>query len=479
MRVLKSATVLMLILTALAVLGLAVPNISVQIQGVGSSTTPVYSPTGSGGFYFWISTATYNILNVTLMFADNLSAGTTIYVKLYNSSGDLIAVWSRTLTRVLPALEEINVSPSTQVSIYDVSDIHIVLDSPDYVSGAGSFQLLVKKIGVGLFAGDICNPIAVNNPGIAPLYNYTIKVALNSTSDVLWGYINSTNVYFTTSTGSPLYYWVQQLDSTNEHAVLWVKVPYIPAGESVVVCMHYGGTNPYSSYNDPHRTFLLFDDFDGTSVNTTRWNVHGTPSVSGGILYMSGVYQIGWFYPRIYGNSTWIWTKINLPSSYEVIMNASLSYPDWGIAFGSNSFTPGPFYAIYINATSGIGYGETIEYDNNLNEYDALTRRSIINGSGTVLDYINNPYTLNTWSIFEIYVNSNSTVYTYQDGTLVVWYTLNPSYVTSGPFGFGQITGRTPSEYDWIAIRKHASPEPTVTVGHWYGALVYYPSPPG
>jgi len=465
--------------------GLAVPNFDLYPQSIGATVSKVYSPAGSGGFYFWIY-YNYTIANVTLTFSDNLSTNTIIYVKLYNLSGDLIAVWNRTLTTKLPAFKEINVSPSSQVNISDVYDIRVVLNSKEYIvlNSSSNFELQVSKIGEGFYVGDICNPVTIINSNPNTLYNYTVKIVLNSSTDVLWSYINSTNVYFTTTTGAPLYYWVQQLNPVNEYGVLWVKLPSIPGVGNVTVCMHYGGVNQYPEYNDPEKVFLFFDDFSGTSLNLTKWNVHGTPTLSGGILYMSGVYQLG---STIYGNSTWIWTKMNLPLSYEVIMNASLSYPDRTISRNNPGyFIPGPFYIADINTTSGIGYGEAIEYYTYLLfniipitlTYDAWTNRSVYTGTGSVLNYASNPYTLNAWSIFEIYINSNGSVYTYQNETLMASYSIPATNVTSGPFGFGQITGRLPSEYDWIAIRKHVVPEPKIKVGHWYGALQFYPVPP-
>ncbi len=470
------------LLLMLITFGLAIPGITVNIQDIGEGSSQVYSPTGSGGFYFWVYSSG-TIANVTLTFSTNLSSGTTVFVKLYNSSGDLIALWSRSLQKTLPALEELNVTPNSQVNINDVYNIRVVLNSPDSIFSPGEISLSVKKIGEGLWTGDLCNPVVVSNRGQDELDNYTVRITLNSSTQVLWNYINSTNVYFTTNAGRPLYYWIQELDANNEQGIIWVKVNSIAAGENTTVCMHYGGTNPYSSYNDPEKTFLFFDDFTGTSVNQSKWNIHGTPTVNGGILSMSGYYQVG---NSIYGNATWLWTKLNLPTSYEVILNASLSYPDRTISQNNPyAFVPGPFYTVFINS-SGEGYGETIEYYTYYyfgifpitQTYDALTKRSVVNGSGTVLANVTNVYSLNSWHTFQIYVNSNGTVEVYQDGSKMVWYTLPQSAVLSGPFAIGQITGNTPSEYDWVAIRKHYSPEPSVRVGHWYGSLQFYPQPP-
>ncbi|WP_297506056.1 DUF2341 domain-containing protein [Thermococcus sp.] len=482
MKKLRIITVLLILALLAITLGLAIPGINMRIQGIGEGSSPVYSPTGSGGFYFWVD-GSGNIVNVTLSFANDLSAGTKVFVKLYNSSGGLIALWNRTLKQLLPALKEINVTPTSQVNVNEVYDIRVVLSSPDLISPPGKINLSVNKLGEGAWAGDLCNPVQVSNSQAVSLSNYTIRVVLNSSTQILWNYLNPTNVYFTTASGSPLYYWIQELDTNNRRGVIWVKVTSIPAEKNVTVCMHYGGVNPYTSYNNPEKVFLFFDDFSGTSVNQSKWNIHGNPTVSGGKLQLSGYYQVG---NGIYGNPSWVWTKINLPTSYEVILNASISSPDLTISRNNpDTFIPGPFYTIYIDS-SGVGYGETIEYYTYYylgiipitNTYDALTNRSVVTGRGTVLGYTGNPYSIGSWHIFEIYVNSNGTVHTYQDGSSMVRYTLPSSAVLRGPFALGQITGGNPSEYDWVAIRKHISPEPSVKVGHWYGSLKFRPQPP-
>jgi|GEM_PF-1515738 len=72
------------------------------------------------------------------------------------------------------------------------------------------------------------------------------------------------DLYFTDATGTIDYpYWQ---DADNKY---WVNVPSIASGNSDIY-MHYGNPNAISSSSGTN-TFEFFDDFKGTSINSTKW----------------------------------------------------------------------------------------------------------------------------------------------------------------------------------------------------------------
>jgi hypothetical protein len=81
-------------------------------------------------------------------------------------------------------------------------------------------------------------------------------------------------------------YWIESYTASSV-AYVWVKIPSIPASGSTIFYLYYGNPSA-SSASDGASTFLFFDDFLGTSLDTSKWNVlttsGGTYSVSGGIL---------------------------------------------------------------------------------------------------------------------------------------------------------------------------------------------------
>ena len=94
------------------------------------------------------------------------------------------------------------------------------------------------------------------------------------------------DVGFTTSDGTTLLdYWMEsKVDSDN--AVFWVEVAEIPA--SCTIYVYYGKSDATTTSNGDN-TFNFFDDFPGTSLDLTKWDVvAGTPTVDSSILTCTG-----------------------------------------------------------------------------------------------------------------------------------------------------------------------------------------------
>lgn len=80
---------------------------------------------------------------------------------------------------------------------------------------------------------------------------------------------------------TPLDYWVEDL--TLDPITMWVEVAD-DLGSNVDICVYYGKSGESSARNGDN-TFLFFDDFPGSSLDTTKWDtISGSSSVSGGIL---------------------------------------------------------------------------------------------------------------------------------------------------------------------------------------------------
>jgi len=89
------------------------------------------------------------------------------------------------------------------------------------------------------------------------------------------------DLIFTASDGTTLLnFWVESVSgsSPNRTAVVWVKVNADLGSNQTIYC-YYGNANATSASNG-NNTFLLFDDFDGTSLDTTKWKTYGSPSIA-------------------------------------------------------------------------------------------------------------------------------------------------------------------------------------------------------
>ncbi|AFL95990.1 hypothetical protein CL1_1794 [Thermococcus cleftensis] len=466
---LKLITLPILLLLLAGTFGLAVPSINVNVQEIGAGSQRLVSPVLQGSI--WFSTG---LTSGELVFSEDLPAGTQIYVSLRDANNNTVAYnYSIVLTSDLTAGSVLNYSliNPNGASRADVVRAVVTVMTPNYQTTFTSGNILVtsRELGVGIANTTVfCIPITVKENSGQTLYNYSVLVVLddsaNSNSEnwsVDWNVINATNLYFTDDDGNPLYFWVQYLDTNNRIAYLWVKLPELDAGASRTICLTYGvWPNPYVSYNDPDNVFLLFDDFEGSSLNTEKWNVHGDPVVSNSVLSLS--------------SGQWIWSKKEMPSdSFQILIQSSrlraspffMWYIDnrslaWAEVFNGSSWSATDELWVF-NVSSGkwgvsySGGGSPVLWSNNLINITVL------------------PYNL-----------THVVVFIYEDSSLISYYILPKE--PPEPVGIGQwyyynwrgIPRSRTSSYDWILVRRYVYPEPSVSVGYLYYKLVFHPQPP-
>lgn len=120
------------------------------------------------------------------------------------------------------------------------------------------FAVPIKGIGNMLY-GRI---ITITNELEEELINYQIKITLDSTNfDFTKAKPNGEDIRFYSSDGWELSYWIEKWDSVSGEAVVWVKVPYIPAESSTQIYMYYGDPN-LESMSCGGCVFEFFDDFE-------------------------------------------------------------------------------------------------------------------------------------------------------------------------------------------------------------------------
>lgn len=132
--------------------------------------------------------------------------------------------------------------------------------------------------------------IAIDNTNGESLTDYQVGFTLNTAELVASGKLQADGadlrVFMDDCT--PLPFWGDSLGTSNETRI-WVKVPAIDAGANLSLQVYYG--NPSAeSIIDGENTFILFDDFEGTEVDTDKWEAVGeyaTFEVSNGRLRYS------------------------------------------------------------------------------------------------------------------------------------------------------------------------------------------------
>jgi hypothetical protein len=235
-----------------------------------------------------------------------------------------------------------------------------------------------------------------------------------------------------------------------------VRVPTIPASSTKTIYVYYGNPNATSASNGD-ATFDFFDDFEGTSLDTSKWVAYANSySVSNSVLRVNigGIERTSAF-------------SFNIQDGYM----AETKVIHYGLAANFGGVLPEVASSSYT-ASGNANASATILYMRGVGS--ATVRYWIGDGSSASYNVANNLSTGwissdNTWYITGISVRGGE-VKLWRDGTAIVtvtgitWYK-NLKYVKLGSFHRGAAYDIQDTGYDWIRVRKYTSPEPTTSVG--------------
>jgi len=268
----------------------------------------------------------------------------------------------------------------------------------------------------------------INNTGDA-LSDYQVMFTVNRSSGADSGstvYVGTKcnesydDIRFTNATGGLLDYWIEESDSSD--ATIWVEVDTIAASGNTTIYLYYGnsGASAVSSGDD---TFEFFDDFPGSSLDTSKWDTLNSPtiSISNSIITLSGSGLRG-----LNSDSAYISKDQHVVRARARETSGS---GDAGFRVGTNPLK------IELRASSGSFY----------NIWESAARSGSI-GSGTY----------NTYYTVETRPTTTSIESRISDGS---WYRNGWSPAIDGKVAV-HTYGAT-VQYDWVLVRKYAATEPT------------------
>ncbi|MFH1586876.1 MAG: DUF2341 domain-containing protein [Candidatus Diapherotrites archaeon] len=313
-----------------------------------------------------------------------------------------------------------------------------------YSSAAGGFEeLIVSDFNLSVLSdypladGTYEYKRTITLSPTTPSANYQVKVQLTTGnfdySNVLSG---GDDLRFTDTGNNLLDYWIETWNASGT-STLWVEVP--TSGTSTIN-LHYGNSEASADTNGAN-TFVFFDDFPDSSVNTSNWTITNATgwSVTGGELKGT--------------NTTGRLTSITTFSN-GVILESKSRY----ITIGANGHQ---VLGTWLSTSNGLGF-----LNHPVNDY----YRS--NG-GWVAMAATSPAATNLYT--KISIKSST-----QADISVTNYNTDASYqnvsnisntISSEPIVIGQrydnlYTGQSYETYwDWIRVRKYAATEPTASIG--------------
>jgi hypothetical protein len=291
-----------------------------------------------------------------------------------------------------------------------------------------------------------------------PLSNYQVRITVYYGSGTSSGdtvYLNGlckrdfSDLRFTGPDGVTLLpYWIESYTASSV-AYVWVKIPSIPASGSTVFYLYYGNPSA-SSASDDASTFLFFDDFTGSSLDTSKWDVRttsgGTYSVSGDVLTITVQSDgVNWKEVALHSYTT-------LPSKCEIRAKVKWTYSSEHESWIMN-------YYVDPSNLQAMGYRGYSDY---------YVSRTVM--SGTVYDRNyglsnDNPANYEWWSL-----SFDGTTLAFKRTTSLsgTWTTLSStsSNVISSGFTAGirdAVKGSTANYFyiDYIFARNFNDPEPS------------------
>ena len=244
-------------------------------------------------------------------------------------------------------------------------------------------------------------------------------------------------------------FWIEHDENGNPINNLWVKIDNIPASSTKTIYIHPEGFN----FPDGDSVFEFFDDFEGSSLDTSKWSFSGNNaqySVSNSMVTLTGTTRSSSTEANIYSTQTF---------NYPIIVNAHYKTDYTGLG-GSSEYQRVRFRlyhssADYLELTydvqgttywggncyiSGANYGSE-DYDDNYNIQNLWQNDYFVftGTKGYIYDGITHQ------KHFQYSCSQTPTNYDYQL-TFCHWYSASSIYA------------------DWIAVRKYTANEPSVTI---------------
>jgi hypothetical protein len=306
--------------------------------------------------------------------------------------------------------------------------------------------LVVLAVPVSALSGwNYYRPITITNGLSQTLTDYQVNFTLDTANLIAQGKMRSDcgDLRVTQSDGQTLLpYWIDPATCNTNNTRIWIKVPSISASSSVTIYVWYGNPSA-TSVADGVATFDLFDDFLGTSLNTTIWATNissgGSITVSNGWLKLDAAEIVS--YPYFSCVNCTVMAKANATAGYEITVRLSSGAPNVISIPGYGGL-----------GTTFSGYQHAIAKDN------------------TVLSNVANAISGNTIYIFQLIRYGSNIYFIRYDANYNLQVSVsasNTAYTTLYP-GLrvdGTGNGNRVAYFDWIAVRKYVSPEPSIAIG--------------
>ena len=298
--------------------------------------------------------------------------------------------------------------------------------------------------------------VIVKEQSGSDLTDFQVKIELDS-SNFSFDKCKSDggDLRFRLPTGEEVPYWIEKWDNVSQSAIIWIKVPNIPANGETKVYMYYGN---YSAANGSNgfNTFMFFGDFEDGDISD--WNVNNLNyEINNGILTIYNCDDTGWMYKSSNLGSQFI---VEMRCGGDLADNCGQSdlhlmlfiwYQEPSTTYNTDRLE---FFCPQVYSTeSYLGFNEVKAGSSQTHALATLS------GASTVSCRVQVKY--NNGQVYMKSIEENGAFS--GDGSATC------SYYTTETFGYIGL-GIDYRKYwiDWIAVRKYASVEPTYEISDEY-----------
>ena len=251
--------------------------------------------------------------------------------------------------------------------------------------------------------------------------------------------------------GSWIPHWTEKFDPANNIAIIWVKVPQIPANGTVKVFIKVNPSRTEDLSNG-EAVFEFFDDFEGNELDTNKWTHQWTE----GTLLVENSYL------KLYTSEDYAYEGIQSASEifdvgYILEVKASRTSGNKGTAIGATR----PGYNIDYDAIAFLIYEST------------LYMRTRV-GNSQQQDSVSDDATKE--KIYKIsWVSSSEVRFSKIENNVESLLSTHTQYIPSPKLVITlyNYDGGVWMYVDWVRVRKFVDPEPTVSVEYIPETVTY------
>src|SRR5215469_1460280 len=286
--------------------------------------------------------------------------------------------------------------------------------------------------------------VSIANPGGTLLSEYQVNVVLKSGFDFTKTQVNGADIRFTASDGvTTIPFWLESWNASNSSASLWVNVPSIPAAGTTIY-MYYGNPSATSASNG-NTTFDFFDNFPGTTLDTTKWSF---PAGQGGFRNAGSMLEyngpLAGFGPRAIARLNGA-SIVFASGIVEYNLKSSGGYGELGLMYRGQNPETSNSYVFYATTWNGKDSWQ-------LYSRKSGTSVSIANGGA---------FSPGVWYAVKAAINGTSHSFSINGAPVI---SASDASFSSGTFGL-MAWGNSISWVTNFRLRQYAASEPSTSIG--------------